>query len=696
MKLFCVTVLVYTLVGVQALLPADYFYSSCLTPIITNNAVADLVKEYDPEDYMSVYGTYCENQDIMVTLFDCMITSAEMSTEMGFSHAHRKLKSSYDTMRYYCKLYYGAPHTLNYQEITAAWNAAPKPFVNYYTANETLQLPFTVPKDVMAPLIAPAQGEGDSYYDTAQYSYWTLYYVVICVGLATIFNLLTWLMPKGAELTANSFLGRFVRRYITMAPLWNDRLARWTHFHSNRLPAFEIFGYFVMNYVMMSVNYRYIEGGEYASRAQAIGYWLGYRSGIMPMFKLPFLFFFAGRNNFLIWMTGWDYNVFSMWHRWLARFATLDVLIHWAAYSVGVATIPGELAEEWGLWYWIAGVIATLVMVIMCIQGSVWLRRIAYEFFLYTHIFWAILFLIFTWYHVVYVTYPMSTMYASFAVWGFDRLLRLIRMASSGVCTANITIGSDHVMVVDIVDKNPVRAYPGCHVFVYFMGWRHFYQSHPFTAIKTDTGLRLYIKSWNGMTKRIRKMALDNGGKITMKVIVEGPYGPPMNLKAFNELVCVAGGIGITAIYSHLSQRILSGSMSGQKVTLHWIVRNEEFFSTFAEDLKKFADAGIRIVLHVTGHSSAGPHSESSVASSSDAESKEKALENVSSQIYELENGRPNILEMVPLYMVNATGSLGFMTCGPASLNHDVRAAVSSNIYKTKRYVQCYEEGFEM
>lgn len=656
-------------------------------------AVAQLVADIPPEDYMSIYGTYCRTTDVLVTIYDCIETSGNISRSMGYKNVERKMKTSTQSIQYNCKQYYGVPDVLSYKELVSAWEAAPKPFANYTTANTTGVLPFSVPAQIIAPLIKGLEGYGDNYYYTDRYAEWTLYYVVICVGLATVFNFLTWALPKGAELTANNYLGRVLRRVIISPPMWNKRLARWAHFHSSRLPAFEIFGFFVMNTVMLSVNYRWDIGAIYESRSQAVGGMLGWRTGIMVMYKLPFLFLFAGRNNFLIWMTGWDYNTFNIWHRWIARIATIEVLIHWAAYSVDVAEY---LAEEWQMWYWIAGVIASLIMVIMCVQGSVWLRRKAYEFFLYTHIIWATAFLVFAYFHVVWVDYPMQTLYTCFALWGYDRVARLVRMSLSGVCVATIRVCPDDVLVVDIKDKNPVRAYPGSHVFVYFMDRRFFYQSHPFTAVKTSDGLKLYLKAWNGITKKIQQMAEKNGNILEMKVLVEGPYGPPMNLKSFDELVCIAGGIGITSIYSHLSERIFSGEMN-QKCTLHWVVRHEEFFSTFCDDLKKFTNAGIKIILHVTHHGMVETaNSEESFDRSSSNSGKEKVHDVTDSESYDIELGRPNLLELVSGLVENATGSTCFVTCGPPGMNRDVRSAVSSSLMKTKYYVDCFEEGFEM
>lgn len=684
--------LLVSILGAVLAKAPNYYYYTCLTAATSNNAVMKLVADMDPEDYVAVYGTYCKTRDIIMTMYDCIQTSANIANDMGYKHTDRKAKDSYNALVEDCKAYYHVSVGLSYAQAAAAWEALPKPLANYTYANETGTLPFSIPEVVIAPVIPAEEDNGDNLYYTDKYAAWLLYYIAICVGMAAVFNGLTWVLPKGASLLANNIVGRYFRRYVTTPPLWNAKLARWSHFHSNQLPPLQIFGLFVMNTVMLSVNYRYHEG-YYDTRSSAIGDMIGWRTAIMVMYKLPFLFFFAGRNNFLITITGWDYSVFNLWHRWLGRIATIDVLIHWAAYSVGVGSY---LAEEWAMWYWIAGVIAALIMVIMCTQGSVWFRRKAYEIFLYLHIFLAVAFLVFAWYHVIWVSYPMETLYACFAVWGYDRAARFSRIAFSGVCSANLTLGADNVVVIDIKDKNPVRAFPGSHVFIYFMDRRIFYQSHPFTVVKTGDGLRLYLKSWNGATKRIQEKIAANGGSLKMKVLVEGPYGVPLNLKSFDELVCFAGGIGITSIYSHLSSRIASGDV-GQKVTLHWVVRHQEFLTTFSEDIKKFVASGINVVIHVTGHKSEVRSLEESLTSPDESiASKEKPLFEITSQNFEIEQGRPDLNQIVPEAISNAAGPLAFLTCGPPGLNRDVRSLISKNLLATKHYVEEYEEGFEM
>ena len=60
---------------------------------------------------------------------------------------------------------------------------------------------------------------------------------------------------------------------------------------------------------------------------------VGDRAGHLAICQLPIFFLFAGRNNFLIWISGWPYNDFQVFHKWIARVATLEAVIHSACYG---------------------------------------------------------------------------------------------------------------------------------------------------------------------------------------------------------------------------------------------------------------------------------------------------------------------------------------------------------------------------
>jgi hypothetical protein len=50
--------------------------------------------------------------------------------------------------------------------------------------------------------------------------------------------------------------------------------------------------------------------------------------------NLPLLWMFSGRNNIFLWATGWDYATFNVFHRHIARVATLEAIVHSIAYTV--------------------------------------------------------------------------------------------------------------------------------------------------------------------------------------------------------------------------------------------------------------------------------------------------------------------------------------------------------------------------
>jgi hypothetical protein len=43
---------------------------------------------------------------------------------------------------------------------------------------------------------------------------------------------------------------------------------------------------------------------------------------------LPFLWLFGGRNNPFIWLTGWSFRTFNLFHRWVAKVIVVEAIIH--------------------------------------------------------------------------------------------------------------------------------------------------------------------------------------------------------------------------------------------------------------------------------------------------------------------------------------------------------------------------------
>lgn len=58
------------------------------------------------------------------------------------------------------------------------------------------------------------------------------------------------------------------------------------------------------------------------------------RTGIVSYANFPLIWLFGMRNNGLLWLTGWDFGAFNNFHRWVARVATVQAIIHSVGYTM--------------------------------------------------------------------------------------------------------------------------------------------------------------------------------------------------------------------------------------------------------------------------------------------------------------------------------------------------------------------------
>ena len=58
------------------------------------------------------------------------------------------------------------------------------------------------------------------------------------------------------------------------------------------------------------------------------------RTGIISFANFPLIWLFGMRNNLLLWLTGWDFGTYNNFHRWVARVATVQAIIHSVGYTV--------------------------------------------------------------------------------------------------------------------------------------------------------------------------------------------------------------------------------------------------------------------------------------------------------------------------------------------------------------------------
>jgi predicted ferric reductase len=198
----------------------------------------------------------------------------------------------------------------------------------------------------------------------------------------------------------------------------------------------------------------------------------------------------------------------------------------------------------------------------------------------------------------------LNWLIAAIAVWGFDRIVRVLRILKNGVCRAVVTeVGTDHVRVdipgIRWASKpghvayayfptlNPLRPWEN-HPFsinstALFRSYKHAFVPEPPKSVEVDhsssdegravdmdkdtekpsarvshdvattfdtSGVTLIIKKSGGLTRLLKKDA-------RMVTLLDGPYpqSPRTNIQECDHVLLIGGGIGITGllpwIHSH-------------------------------------------------------------------------------------------------------------------------------------------------
>ena len=359
--------------------------------------------------------------------------------------------------------------------------------------------------------------------------------------------------------------------------------------------------FLILNTVLTSVNVQSRQPNAwYSSTWREIMAYALYRTGAFAYITAPLIWLFGGRNNILLWATNWSRSTFLLLHRWIARIFALQVLLH-SILAVVLYKAEGTYAAAVKSPYWIWGIVATLCVVLLTFGSGLYVRNHAYEFFLLTHVVLSAILIIGCWYHAYdlykYLGGYEDWMIAISAIWMFDRLGRVIRIAIAGPRRAKITALNEHYVRVDIPGIRWGSA-PGKHVYIYFPTLHPFrpWENHPFSLLPTallpssharigsdsnsqtsvewptdqhdveksnavspntkivvrnapaNVGLTVYIRKSTGATKALA--AHDN-----LFTLVEGPYpnNSTRDVLCCDRVLLIGGGIGITGLLPFVS-----------------------------------------------------------------------------------------------------------------------------------------------
>ncbi|KAF1984279.1 hypothetical protein K402DRAFT_406240 [Aulographum hederae CBS 113979] len=371
----------------------------------------------------------------------------------------------------------------------------------------------------------------------------------------------------------------------------------------------------ILNVAMTAAGYRATQPNMwFASTYQEIMAYSSARTGVLAFALAPLVILFSGRNNILLWVTGWSHSTFMVLHRWVARIFGIQVILH-SVLELALYIDMGEYEVELVQPYWIWGIVATVACCIMLVVSGLYFRRLSYEVFLVVHIIMAVFVLAGSWYHVELLFERRwgyeYWIYAACAVWFFDRLLRVLRIAKVGVCRTKVTELGDNYVRLDVKDVR-WTATPGRHAYAHFplLSKLTPWTNHPFSIIPTamlqprksptssssdgdassassqtrdveksmgahtttttitspqpatTAGVSFYIKKGTGCTRHLRTTT-------SLLTLLDGPYpsSSPSAILKCDRLLLIGGGIGITGL--------LPWATAHPNVKLAWSVKEE-------------------------------------------------------------------------------------------------------------------------
>ncbi|KAH7417787.1 ferric reductase like transmembrane component [Cadophora sp. MPI-SDFR-AT-0126] len=331
---------------------------------------------------------------------------------------------------------------------------------------------------------------------------------VAIMAIAVGFTLLAGKYMKFSAAGLGNMIPIQLSKVLLLPALFNGKhqapLAGNIGYAPSRILSVVIFIYVFLNLIFSAVPYKSVfpqtSSAWFADSKSEISTYVTNRTGVLSFANIALSILFAGRNNPLIWLTGLSQTTCLTFHRWAARVATVQAVVHSIIYTYldfwGGGSAKYYANVKLPYYYW--GIIGTIFLCLAITFSILPIRRFQYEIFLISHIIMVIIALVGCWYHVVLrFTYNWGYevwLYVAFAFWGFDRLSRMAIIvyrnmvgSTTTQAVAELTPGGTF-MKLTVYPSKTWNFKPGQHAFLYFPSTGRFWESHPFSIAGWDTG----------------------------------------------------------------------------------------------------------------------------------------------------------------------------------------------------------------
>jgi hypothetical protein len=229
--------------------------------------------------------------------------------------------------------------------------------------------------------------------------------------------------------------------------------------------------------------------------------------------------------------------------------------------------------------------------------------------------------------------------------------------------------------------------------------------------------LVFFIRPYSSWTKRLRQECLKSAnGIITPHVFIEGPYGHRSPLHSYENVVLIVGGTGIAGALPYLQEHLRSTHANGagrtnntltRDITLVWATKQSAMICGIAahELRPMLGREDIHVHLYATsvGEGSHKVDSNKKDLAVADTDGLDRKINTAApnrDDELSISYGRPNVRQTILDLIDNVHdagpvgGTIAILTCGPADMADEARAAVHTALKQGKQGVEYFEETF--
>ncbi|KAG2072161.1 hypothetical protein BDR04DRAFT_1153676 [Suillus decipiens] len=476
-------------------------------------------------------------------------------------------------------------------------------------------------------------------------------------------------------------------------------------------------------YIVLLLTYAFINATSVEGQKLDISFWRN-RIAMLAASQFPIVTVLGTKNNLVSLVTCISYDKLNYIHRMMARTCFMLLWVHAAGEIVSYPDFQELLSEDWLR----AGIVALVAFSILIIVSLRPVRTGAYEVFFYIHFVGVGIFLVGGYFHTK-GAHGSYWIWPSFVFWAFDRLVRAVRLvvfnhsyfgfkSGSGTMDATTELLSEDVVRLRLRRPPHFHWSPGQSAYLTMPSVSTLpFEAHPFTIASFDSSLLLtpsaedqssgevlgssvpfwkelvfFINVQEGFTKKLKEVAAK---KETVKVFVDGPYGPSPDLGSYDTSVLVAGGSGVShtfPVFLNIIERVRKGKSSCTRVVFIWSIRRAECIQWIEEALIKAVQlappsltVSIRIFITDSSSTTQSDSPRESISSSTEKKGSPEHViirRNSSSLLFlslrgvKMETGRANLDALLKEEVDVTSGRMSVSVCGSQGIARAVRHAL--------------------